>query len=469
MFFTIDILVDFSNIQIKPNSIVYNKYIEYNNPISYMSILDNYIFYKEVKSNNKYDEVIKRMFINDPLNPIIDNSFILNEAIANHNMYFFKDKYSNIKMLGGQHCGISTKELFDNDLYSNYHKKNIFIDSKKFYITMGGYHKIYNPLLACPYYANGLHLFEFDKNKFNKLNCLNNYLPILSGIHPGRYDGHYGYTDNKNIKNSRNGLTVYDSIGSVVFNSDKNLYFLYHRSNIGTGRRTIQYTTSSDLISWSEYNLVNFDNNYNHFDSNIYYSNFFKIHNIYIAILPYVKRINNDYNSIDNKLYYNLYYSYDCINYFLIGPILVNNIQKLEHFEMAVNKPLIKNNMMYFYERDNISKKLNIYLLKKYRFFYITNLNNKEASFKIKIEDCLNKCIFLNFTVEESGFFLIELSDINNNIIPGYSYEDFDKTYNNDEINFIPKWLNKILLPKNELFINFKIFNASFYNLECKS
>ena len=82
--------------------------------------------------------------------------------------------------------------------------------------------------------------------------------------------------------------------------------------------------------------MVNFDSNYNCFDSNIYYSNFYKIHNIYIAILPYIKRVNSNYNSIDNNLYYNLYYSYDCINYFLVGPILVKNIKKLEHFTIEL-------------------------------------------------------------------------------------------------------------------------------------
>ena len=104
-------------------------------------------------------------------------------------------------------------------------------------------------------------------------------------------NGHYGYTDNKYIENCRNGLTVYDSLGSIIYNDEKELYFLYHRANIGTGRRTIQYSTSPDLINWSEYNLVNFGDNYNYFNSNIYISNFFKLGDCYMAILPYVKRI----------------------------------------------------------------------------------------------------------------------------------------------------------------------------------
>ena len=39
--------------------------------------------------------------------------------------------------------------------------------------------------------------------------------------------------NNINIHNSRNGLTVYDSLGSIIYNEDKDLYFLYHAKKIG--------------------------------------------------------------------------------------------------------------------------------------------------------------------------------------------------------------------------------------------
>ena len=78
---------------------------------------------------------------------------------------------------------------------------------------MGGCDKLYDPIQISPYYANGLHLFEFNNNK---LEVINNGLPIITGLNPGRYDGHYGHTNNRDLNSCRNGLTVYDSLGSIV-------------------------------------------------------------------------------------------------------------------------------------------------------------------------------------------------------------------------------------------------------------
>jgi hypothetical protein len=75
---------------------------------------------------------------------------------------------------------------------------------------MEGCDTIYNNNIPCPYYANGLHLFTLNNNVFE---CYNAKLPIISGVNPGRYDGHYGTTNNNDISLSRNGLTVFDSLG----------------------------------------------------------------------------------------------------------------------------------------------------------------------------------------------------------------------------------------------------------------
>jgi hypothetical protein len=91
--------------------------------------------------------------------------------------------------------------------------KCIFIDAKQYNINTKGDNYIYNHTIKCPFYANGLHLFDVENN----MECLNNSLPIISGINNG-YDGHYGNCDNQNLDILRSGMSVYDSLGSIIYN-----------------------------------------------------------------------------------------------------------------------------------------------------------------------------------------------------------------------------------------------------------
>ena len=468
MLFTNDKIFNSINTIICPIQLHLEKSIKLDNNITYMSIVDNYIYCRIPNNDyelNHYEDLTSRINIINPLELYFDNDFKINIEVASHNMYFFKDKENNIKSIGGQGQGICSLDKFKNNiLYDNYHSKYPFIDSKPYNIRMGGYHKIYNPNIPCPYYANGLHLF--CKNNKDELFCLNDNLPIISGIHPGRYDGHYGYSDNKTISRCRNGLTVYDSLGSIIYNDEKELYFLYHRANIGTGRRTIQYSTSPDLINWSEYNLVNFGDNYNYFNSNIYISNFFKLGDCYIAILPYVKRINNAYDSMDNKQYNVLFYSYDCIHYHMIGPILINNdITSIECLLMATNKPYIHNNKMYFYFSNKINNCMNIYSSKLDRFCYITNKSDSECTFQIKLTKFNKNKLVINLQVSDMGYVLIQLHDKDNNILTGYEFDSFDKISIVDSLDYVVSWNNNSIISYDDIIISFKLYNARLYNI----
>jgi len=466
MIFTEHNICNNINTFILPVKLHIEKSIKFDKNLDYMSILDNFIYCKNLLTRDKtaYDDITTRINIMNPLEPLIDNNFEISKGVASHNMYFFKDKENNIKCIGGQHQGDSILSFFNtNSLYNNYHKKNIFINAREHSIQGHNIDKIYNPNIQCPYYANGLHLFEFSNNN---LTCLNNDFPIITGIHPGRYDGHYGYTDNNNVSKCRNGLTVYDSLGSILYNDEKELYFLYHRANIGLGRRTIQYSTSKDLINWSEYNLVNFGKNYNYFNSNMYISNFFKFGDCYMAILPYVKRFDNHYNSIDNKQYINLYYSYDCIHYHLIGPVLINSdIVDIEQFTMATNKPYIHNNKMYFYIFDTITKCMNIYNLELNRFCYITNKTDSECTFQLKLTKFNKNKLVLNLEVNNNGYLLIQLSDKDNKIIPGYDFDSFDKISTVNSLDYVVSWKNNSILPLHELNVTFKLYNVKLYKI----
>ena len=463
MIFTRQNTFDISNILFKPVTLKYEKSFYHNKNIYYMSIIDNYIYCKQCISEKPYDEFTIRINIENPLLPIFDKNFYKDFYVASHNMYCFKDNSDNIKAIGGQALGINSKEYFNDIGFKSYFDLNPFINSHPYGITMNGCDKIHDPNIICPYYGNGLHLFELKDDNFI---CVNKNLPIISGIHLGRNDGHYGYTDNTNIINSRNGLTVYDSLGSIIFNEEKQLYFLYHRANIGTGRRAIQYSTSKDLIKWSGYNLVKFGEDYNYFNSNMYNSNFFKLGNVYLAILPYIRKLSNDYYSFENIQYNNLYYSYDCINYNLLGSILVNqNITELEQYEFASNFPYLYNNIMYHYVRNTSNKNIDIYSSKKNRFCYITNDNYNECEFKMHITNFNKKHIILNLEVHNNGYILIQLNDITNKAIINFTYDCFDKIINSDLIEKEISWNNNNIVLLTEFIICFKLFNAKLYTI----
>jgi len=470
MIFTNDKIFNSINTIICPIEFTLEKSINLDKNITYMSIVDNYIYCRiwnnEYKSQH-YEDLTCRINIINPLDIQFDNNFKIKKAVASHNMYFFKDKNNIVKAIGGQHIGIDSMEKFKNNPHFNdYHNLNPFINGSDYNITMAGCEKIYDSKIPCPYYANGLHLFELKEVFKDKLICLNNDLPIISGIQPGRYDGHYGYTDNQNIENCRNGLTVYDSLGSIIYNHEKELYFLYHRANIGTGRRTIQYSTSPDLINWSEYNLVNFGENYNYFNSNIYISNFFKLGDCYMAILPYIRRLTNDYDSKDNKQYNLLFYSYDCIHYHIIGPILINNdITSLEEVCMATNKPYIHNNKMYFYFVNTENKSMNIYSTPLDRLCFITNKTDIECIFQLKLRKFNQGSIVLNLEVSEIGYILIQLCDKDNKIIPGYEFDYFDKISGVNSLNYLVSWNNNSIIPYYDIIISFKLYNAKLYTI----
>jgi len=458
---TPDILFDKINITYKTNNLEKVKTIKYNSDFGYLSVVNNYIYLKKMKEKS---ETTSRLKIINPLELVEDIEYEKKHGIASHNMYFFKDKQNKVKAIGGQHYGICYyDDIKKNSDYNDYHSKISFINARQYNITMVGCNAIYNNTQPCPYYANGLHLFA-EVN--NDLVCLNNGLPVISGVHPGRYDGHYGYTNNSTLESCRNGLSVYDSLGSVIYNKEKDLYFLYHRANIGTGRRSIQYSTSKNLLEWSEFNIVNFGPDHDYFGCNMYYSNFFNIPNtnIYLGIIPYIKRVSSDYNSLDTKEEYRLYYSYDCINYKYVGNIHENiNIKTLEDFRFATNLPYYFDKKMYFYIFYNYN--LDIYTMKQNRYMCATNETINESFFKIKLENKLEE-IKINLIVDIDGYLYAELLDENKNPIQNFTFNDCNKISEIDRLDHIASWGNNSLVPNTCIYISFKFKNAKIYSIE---
>ena len=445
-------------------SLAYASLIQYNNI--------NYIYYREdIKHDCIFDsQITKRFIIDNNLALLKDKSYSLNLGIASHNFRLFN--FNNLWYgIGGQSLGSARYERFKNitnSEYLNYNKNDIKFISKNDYGINGLPGKcIYDPTHYCPYFANGLYLFKMNNLDKNDYIIENNKLPILSGIKPGRHDGHYGTCDNKNIKNSRNGLTVYDSNTSLIFNENSNKYFLFQRANIGTGFRYIQYSSSNNLIEWSDWNLLKLNPVKNHFQSNIYTNNFFKIKGVnnYIGILECCKKNSARYDDISKTGNLELYYSVDCENWNFIGYLGLFTYYKNW---MVSGEPLLKDNKYYFFSQDNEKHIMDIYYIEKNRFSFITPQNRDDiSSFILKPLLIKDKKILLNFKTFEKGFIKIQLLDNNKNIINNYSYNDFDTIYDNiNEFEFPLSWNNSIdILIDNKVYIEIEGKNFEIYSI----
>lgn len=412
------------------------KTIKINGPLVYLSRLNNKIFY--INNNG----ICKRIIVEEPLEPKFDESFKKEYSTATHNMYFFKDKDNYLKAVGG----MDTSSLSE--------------------------------------YSKGLYLFDYDEIS-GELICTNNNNPIITSPTKGNYDGFYGIKqDLTNIENCRNGTIKFDSFGSIIYNKQNNLYYLYHRANVTEGTRLIQYSTSSDLINWSDFNLVNFDLINDFYKKNFYYSNFFQIpnSNIYLCIIPFVnynesaitfKKINirggaGKFVTLKNELHIEKYiicYSYDLINYKYIGDLFESEALTLESFQISTNLPLYYENKMYLYMVNNDKNELVIYSSKPNRYFYLTNQNDLVAEIITKVFDVVSNQIELNLTVESDGYLKCELYDENNNLIPDYGIDDFDLIKDIDSINCMLSWKGASIIPNQKVSLKIIFYKAKIYTI----
>jgi hypothetical protein len=463
-----NIILNSENIIFKINKFKFEKKILINKTIGYPSIINYenkyYIYYREDNNiNEKPDhEITKRYIIKDIFDLTDDEKFSINLGIANHNLRLFNIN-NNIYGVGGQSLGIANYNEYTkttNEKYIEFNNKNdIFINSSDYGINDLTGPKIFNPYIYCPYHANGLYLFEFNNNTLD-INELNYKLPIISGIKNGRYDGHYGYSNSKNC-----GISVFDSTTNLLYNNKEKKYFIYQRSNFGTGIRHIQYCTSDNLLEWSDFNLIEYNPPINLFENNFYYGNFFKLNNInnYIGILPNNYKINNDYNGLDSNEHFKLYYSNDCIKWNYIGILDTHLYYKLW---MVIGEPILFNNNYYFYFHDIDEKSIIVKSIEENRFSYIKSVENELSKIIFKPVYIKNKSIIINFKTY-NGFIKIQLLDINKRIIDNYSFDNFDTISNSmNEFNFTVSWNNnKDINIEDEIYIEINGINFELFSI----
>ena len=505
------------NIEYCINKLKYQKSFKIHKEIWYPFIFEYennvMIYFREDISTikNPDNEVIKRFKViidtNGNIDLLLDSLFELKIGNASHNFRLFNLDQLNLNQLkyeenslnntfkiigiGGQSQGIIEyikNVKSDNPKYYEYNtnKSNKNLINPEITIYIPGYNQVINHQITCPYFSNGLHLFNILNLDCNYI-VENEGLPIITGFHKGRRDGHYG---NKNIYENNNGFSVFDSNTNLLFDKTKKKYYLYQRANLGTGIRNIQYSTSLDLIHWSEFNLINLHPKNDLSKTNIYYCNLFSLSNLshFIGIIPYTEKINSDYNDISKIESYKLYYSYNCVDLYFIG--ILDNHNYYEKW-MICGKPIIINNIYNFFMVNIKNNSIEQYIIESNRMSYITAIKTEVIS-KCKFKWCIfidkpsdeteiqhkntqntqqiqqirtiYKTIIINYEIKNDGYLKFQILDKNNNIIDNYSFQNFNILQGNqDEKNKKLMWNNSEDITINEGIIELEGENFSLY------
>ena len=158
-----------------------------------------------------------------------DNNIIFYEKCVSHNFMIFMDKDNKIRGIGGLHAD------------PRFHSK-CFPQEKKIYYKEKN---IVSPYISHPCRCNGLYLYSSTNGLDWKLDYDK---PVISGIHQGQTDGRNGW-----------GWSEFDGRICCLYSKIHQKYFLYCRSNIKNGIRSVQVTTSVDLLNWKPFQLLKFN------------------------------------------------------------------------------------------------------------------------------------------------------------------------------------------------------------------
>lgn len=425
LFYNFDNIIKNDNVSINFHELTFNKKIyqneskycikKFKNLHTYYSYIksddENYLFFKIENLKNKMK--IDKTYLTISKNNIFNNEIIpLGKfGCASHNMTFFYSKNNEILAFGGK-CNTE----------GSYKKKKLPDYGEDYFINIGN-KKIVNPKLSHPYRANGLYLYKFDK-KENKLNLMyENPLVIYTDLFDKKYDG----------------VASLDSHISCFYDMNINKYRLYCRANLYRGIRTIQTSTSEDLVNWKKFELLNFTPNFNKKNDNYYCisSMNYPDSEYYIGISPYFTK-NSKYNK--DGLY--ILFSKDGKNWVRCNKIIDFDRKYINAPLYGVIQKLINtNNKINFYidftKVINNSQYIGEYEIKIDRLTSISNLKNEIGYFEIQK---LSDNILLNFKTNKDGYVNIN-----------------DKKLEGDYINYKldvknSKNVIKILLKNSEIF-----------------
>ncbi len=492
----LNIIKDYENIIFKANNLTFDNSINIHKSIDYPFLFKNnnknYLYYRDNNDPTAIiGEVTKRFEIIDINNVKDDKKYLLNMYYASHNFRFFNFNGKNYGIGGRIHkydsiytidaINQSCKSITDRKIlkyFKNHSDNRQYVGNKKYSPERIGQY-LPRSDINCPLYSNGLNLFIFHDIDDNDFTEENKGLPIINGFHNGRYDAFCNedceYTC---LENAKGGVSIFDCNTSIIYNENHKKYYLYQRANIGRGLRHIQYCTSTDMINWSNFELLKLYPEKDYSKTNLYYNNIIKINGInnYIAFIPYTEIDKNKYsnhernsnNDFNTDL--ELYYSNDCENWNLIG--IVHQHKYYEHW-MVLGEPILKDNKYYFFMSNSKELSLETYYIEKDRFSYAMTLDmNKisKISFKNMVftnEECKIK---INFKTFENGYIKIQLKDKENLVIDVYSFDNFNVIGENmDEYNYEISWKNECNydFKKTEFKIELEGMNFNLYSINC--
>ncbi len=471
-----NIIEKYENIDFKVCELNYFKNLDINKNLEYPFIFNNnnknYLYNRVDINGPIIRDYIERYIINDIDDIKEDLKYSIKLYGATHNFRFFN---FNNKIYG---IGGNLMKYEDYYIYDTLNQSNNFIeynrrDCLKFFknhatnkfkcnkASLNYY--VSKPNIYCPFHGNGLYLFNFnniDNNDF----IVSKKLPIINGFNEGRHDGFYETEYPEpfvNMEKSKNGISVFDSSTSVLYNKDDKKYYLYQRANMASGIRNVQYCTSYNLTDWSNFELLKLNPEKNYSTTNIYYNNMFSINGVnnYIGYLPY------NVVDEDNEIL-ELYYSNDCILWNLIGVIHTHIYHK---YWMVLGNPILKENKYYFYMSNYKNSSLEIYFIEKNRFSCVSTINKDEISYlSFKLMRFIDNCIKINFKTFENGYIKIQLKNKNDFVIDGYSFNDFNLICENmNEFEYEVSWKDKSDIPKEDLHVEIEGMNFNIYSINC--
>ena len=502
------------NIDKNYDMLLYNSLISYDDSNFMICRFDN-----SNKPHQNFDHILRKIIINynddtDKFSLEYDTTFNLDLYMGNHNISCSIVKKNNelkLYIMGGRpmsiinisntwkekwpsYCEniklIKSSNLSDNEVMRsrNWTDKQNFIEQDH----------------VCPFYGNGLYAFEInDIQDFDSIVPLFKDKPTFHRWIGGNYDMCYGpnwsqvLSNRKNstyeqylehIKNNlhdlyKGGLQAFDSTGSLIYNENEEKYYFYHRANIIDGSRNIQYTTSTNLIDWTPWNIIKYSKNqYEKYATGIYYqTNIFTLDNVkgYFGIMGYHEVKDLDFDHLNHNGKFHILYSDDCITWDTYENFIPDHIYEYETSFISNGSLLSKKNKYYLY--TSRKRVIEIYSIDKNRLLYAHNMNNeigKLLTKPIKIKNLNN--IYMNFETFEDGYINVKLLDKNKNEIETYTYENFvNITENMNESSFKLTWKNdhieleelqennKELDENNEYYIEITGKNFKIYSICC--
>ena len=182
----------------------------------------------------------------------------------------------------------------------------------------------------------------------------------------------------------------FDSNICCFFSHILGKYVLFLRANIMRGCRSVQFTTSYDLINWSEFNLIkvpSFRRRYNGHKQNLWHhDNYYMFKcselsekKIFFALVPYTSDRKNP-----NEHYIKKLMSYNCIDWIDLGCLLECKMYSdNEHLNTHVCEIIYENNIIdiYLFHRCYNSNSM----IHKYSF-HLDDTDIKDQLVKIKID-----------------------------------------------------------------------------------